>query len=178
MDSDSVKQCCAFSGHRPKSLPWGYDESDERCVSLKRIIYRYCVHLIENKNVNHFISGMAQGVDMYAAKIVLDLKRRYNISLECAIPCENQSRNYSKKAKAEYETILNSSDMLSYIRKEYTKDCMIKRNIYMVERAEYLIAVCDNKSSGTLNTINYAKEKNRNILLINPDTLKCYKYEN
>ena len=32
-------------------------------------------------------SGMAQGVDMYAAEIVLELKKQYpQITLECAIP--------------------------------------------------------------------------------------------
>ena len=26
---------CAFTGHRPQSLPFGFDESDERCIALK-----------------------------------------------------------------------------------------------------------------------------------------------
>lgn len=25
---------CAFTGHRPQSLPFGFDESDKRCTSL------------------------------------------------------------------------------------------------------------------------------------------------
>ena len=29
---------CCFTGHRPAKLPWGYRESDPRCVSLKRRI--------------------------------------------------------------------------------------------------------------------------------------------
>ena len=28
------KTCC-FTGHRPAKLPWGSDESDERCQALK-----------------------------------------------------------------------------------------------------------------------------------------------
>ena len=36
-------------------------------------------------------SGMAQGVDMYAAEIVLELKEKYpQITLECAIPYEGR----------------------------------------------------------------------------------------
>ena len=30
-----MKKSCAFSGHRPKKFPWGYDEADSRCVELK-----------------------------------------------------------------------------------------------------------------------------------------------
>ena len=29
---------CAFTGHRPQSLPFGFDESDKRCVRLKEIL--------------------------------------------------------------------------------------------------------------------------------------------
>lgn len=66
---------CAFTGHRPQSLPFGFDESDKRCTSLKSVMRDQIVALIENEGVTHFITGMALGVDMYAAEIVLDLKQ-------------------------------------------------------------------------------------------------------
>ncbi len=79
---------CAFTGHRPQSLPFGFDESDKRCTSLKSVMRDQIVALIENEGVTHFITGMALGVDMYAAEIVLDLKSKYpHITLESAIPC-------------------------------------------------------------------------------------------
>ena len=28
-------KACAFTGHRPQSLPFGFDESDKRCTALK-----------------------------------------------------------------------------------------------------------------------------------------------
>ena len=34
---DHEKTCC-FTGHRPDKLPWGEDESDPRCLRLKRAI--------------------------------------------------------------------------------------------------------------------------------------------
>ena len=37
-------------------------------------------------NYNNFISGMALGIDMLCAKIIISLKSKYsNIMLECAI---------------------------------------------------------------------------------------------
>ena len=83
-------ETCAFTGHRPKGL--GYPESDGRCTALKEKLRALIVKLIEEEGVTHFISGMAQGVDMYAAEIVLELKKQYpQITLECAIPYERQA---------------------------------------------------------------------------------------
>lgn len=40
---------CAFTGHRPQSLPFGFDESDKRCTSLKSVMRDQIVALIENE---------------------------------------------------------------------------------------------------------------------------------
>ena len=61
---------CAFTGHRPKGL--SYPESVVRCTALKEKLRSLIVKLMEEAGVTHFISGMAQGVDMYAAEIVLE----------------------------------------------------------------------------------------------------------
>ena len=55
---------CAFTGHRPQSLPFGFDESDKRCTSLKSVMRDQIVALIENEGVTHFITGMALGVPL------------------------------------------------------------------------------------------------------------------
>ena len=82
---------CAFTGHRPQHLPFGMNENDDRCVKLKEALKEQIINLIEAEDVTHFITGMALGVDLYAAEIVLDLKACYpNITLESAIPCETQ----------------------------------------------------------------------------------------
>lgn len=72
---------CAFTGHRPQSLPFGFNESDERCIALKQTLRAEIIRLIEQEGVTHFISGMALGVDMYAAEIVLGLKSSYEALL-------------------------------------------------------------------------------------------------
>ncbi len=90
---------CAFTGHRPKGL--GYPESDGRCTALKEKLRALIVKLIEEEGVTHFISGMAQGVDMYAAEIVLELKKQHpQITLECAIPYERQAAYWLKLVHA------------------------------------------------------------------------------
>ena len=44
---------CAFTGHRPQSLPFGFDESDKRCASLKSVMRDQIAALIENEGVMH-----------------------------------------------------------------------------------------------------------------------------
>ena len=73
---------CAFTGHRPKGL--GYPESDGRCNALKRLLRLLVRRLIQEQGVSHFISGMAQGVDQYAAEIVLELKEAEQYMVDCA----------------------------------------------------------------------------------------------
>ena len=71
-----VRKTCAFTGHRPKKLPWGYNETDVRCVALKVALERQIRSLVQ-EGVMDFLSGMAEGVDLLAAEIVLHLRSEY-----------------------------------------------------------------------------------------------------
>lgn len=42
---------CAFTGHRPQSLPFGFNESDERCIALKQTLRAEIIRLIEQEGV-------------------------------------------------------------------------------------------------------------------------------
>ena len=39
---------CAFTGHRPQSLPFGFNEADERCIALKQKLRNEIINQIEN----------------------------------------------------------------------------------------------------------------------------------
>ena len=52
------QKTCAFTGHRPQNLPFGFNETDERCVSLKQLLRVEIIKLIEGSDVTHFITGM------------------------------------------------------------------------------------------------------------------------
>ena len=163
---------CAFTGHRPRRLPFGFNENDIRCKLLKDNIRSNIMSLIENKEVVNFISGMALGIDMYAAEIVLELKEYYPfITLEAAIPCENQSAKWISSSVKRYNDILKKTDKITILQKEYTPTCMQKRNKYMVDNCDYLIAVYNGKPGGTRNTLNYAERVGKEVILINPTTM-------
>lgn len=163
---------CAFTGHRPQNLSFRFDETDERCLCLKAELRNLIVQTIEQENVTHFISGMALGIDTYAAEIVLDLKSQFPfITLECAIPCETQAAKWSERYRNRYFGIVERCDKETMLQRHYSSDCMQKRNRYMVEHADLILAVWDGKPSGTGMTVTYARSLGKTVWSLDPNTL-------
>ena len=162
---------CAFTGHRPKGL--GYPESDGRCDALKRLLRLLVRRLIQEQGVTHFISGMAQGVDMYAAEIVLELKEQYpQITLECAIPYERQAVRWPAALRERYFSIAERCDKETMLQRQYTRDCMKKRNQYMVDCADVVLAVWNGEPSGTGQTVWYARATGKPVYMIHANSLE------
>jgi uncharacterized phage-like protein YoqJ len=158
---------CCFTGHRPNKLPFGYDEQDERCINLISQLKTEIETLIVNKNVTHFITGMALGIDLICAEIVIGLKEKYPfITLESAIPYEEQAANWTDNQRDRYYRIAELCDKETLLQHHYDKWCFQNRNRYMVDSSEFIIAVWNGEKSGTANTVKYAKSKNKKIIII------------
>lgn len=161
---------CMFTGHRPQSLPFRFNEDDKRCRELKRRLTVLIREKIEN-GVTCFLSGMAIGVDCYAAEIVLSLKKEFpNTILYAIVPCANQSCKWNDAQIARYNAILKQCDKVVTLQDAYTSDCMQKRNRYMVEHSDCVIAVWNGTSSGTSSTVKYALSKKLPVTVLHPCT--------
>ena len=156
---DREKTCC-FTGHRPDKLPWGEEESDPRCVRLKRAVAQ-TVEGAYVSGVRHFITGMARGIDLYCAEAVLALREaEEDITLECARPCETQSDSWPEGERERYRSILERCDYETLVQHHYDRFCMMRRNRYMVDRSGLLIAVYNGvPKGGTFQTLAYAMKK-------------------
>ena len=162
----------AFTGLRPHKLPWGTNEEHPACLSLQMAIRERLIWLIENENVRHMISGMAMGIDMICAELVLELKNICpDVTLEAAIPCRGQDLLWSQKYRNRYGQILERCDSIHVVSEEYTDDCMERRNKYMVDKCDLLLAVWNGKPGGTGNTISHAKKQGKQIIMIDPFNL-------
>jgi len=158
----------AFTGKRPQNLPWRFNEQDERCLQLKEQL-KAEIEIRIKEGYTVFISGVALGIDTFAAEAVLELKSLYpHITLEAAIPCKSQSDKWNTEDRERYSVLLNQCDKTTYVGREYTSDCMMKRNKYMVDKADLLIAVSGELSGGTGATIRYANEKGVEVRVIQP----------
>lgn len=168
MSKETEKTVC-FTGHRPQSVTYLWDEDSIQSEELKEKIEKTIIEIIEKSGATHFVSGMAIGVDMICAEIVLRLKEKYpKITLECALPCETQANKWSEKYRERYFSIIEASDKETLLQTQYTPDCMMKRNKYMVDKSDIVIAVWNGSASGTGNTVKYARGNNKTVIQIKP----------
>ena len=120
-----------------------------------------------------FTGHRPKSVDMYAAEIVLELKEKYpQITLECAIPYERQAVRWPEALRNRYFSIAEQCDQETMLQRQYTPDCLRKRNRYMVDHADIVLAVWNGGPSGTGQTVWYARETGKPVWILRPDTLE------
>lgn len=157
----------SFTGHRPEKLPF-FSEEDPMCAELKERLKKLIRKLI-NDGAEEFFSGMALGVDTWAAELVLELKNDYpNIKLTAVIPCPEQADRWSAEQQERYRSILKRCDKTITTSPSYTRGCMMKRNRALVELCDVLVAVFDGTKGGTKQTVEYARSKKRKIEMLTP----------
>ncbi len=139
---------CAFTGHREL----GEEFSARRLKKeIKKIIER---------GVTTFYNGVAMGFDLLAAELVLELKKKHKeVKLVACVPCYGQEKSYSDEDKKRYVRILKKADEVVTLSDHYYNGCMQKRNRYMVDNADALIAYCNKQTGGTAYTVNYFLKK-------------------
>ncbi len=152
------KTCC-FTGHR--------DLTEEQEIKIAQDLAWQVDELI-NRGYTHFISGMEDGSDIIAAQIVGYFRRiNKDLILEAAI--SDESRFHSKNEAFRYAMIL--CNKITVIQKQYDPGCFQKRNKYMVDKSDVVIAIWNGRTSGgTYNTIKYAQSLGKEIIQINPLT--------
>lgn len=164
---------CAFTGHRPKSFSWKYDETASECLLLKEMLKKEIEKLLDC-GVTDFYSGLAEGVDTWAAQIVLALREKNpTLKLHCILPCRDQAKKWEASAQKRHQNILEQANSVICLSESYYDGCMLNRNKYLVEHSSILLAVYDgNWRSGTGMTVRYAQKLGREIIRIDPKTGK------
>ena len=162
---------CAFTGHRPHKFPWKDNEADPRCIALKETLAEQ-IATLAGAGVTEYFTGGADGVDCWAAEIVLSLREKNPaLKLRCVLPHEGQADRWSSSARERYHSILKRADSVDYVSRQYYDGCMIDRNHRLVESAGLLLAVFNGvRRSGTGATVNYARKMGKEIIVIDPIT--------
>lgn len=158
------QESCCFTGHRPTKLPWRYDETDPRCLTLKRRI-RDAVEGAYEQGYRHFLCGMAQGCDLYFCECVLELRRLHpDVTVEAAIPCPTQADAWPAVQRERYQALVSACDYETMVSARYSSSCMLRRDRYMVDHASLLIAAFDGSSGGTRYTVEYALKRGLSVV--------------
>ena len=144
------KHRCCFTGHRPEKL----HKPEEQ---IKKDLEAAILQAVDDGFVT-FISGMARGVDIWAAEIVLRLRESNPaIHLVAASPYRGFESRWSADWQSRYNAILQQANLVRFVCPGYRPDCFQRRNEWMVDRSSRVIAVYNGEPGGTRNTIEYAQ---------------------
>lgn len=171
-----INKTVCFTGRRPKYL-FGYNDTKSY---LKLMSYMYgIVKEIYNEGYRNFITGGAQGFDQLMFRVVNKLKKdnpNTDIKNILYLPCKEQSSKWGKEGlfgSDNYDKMLKAADCIYYVSDTYTNTCLMDRNRAMIDNSSLVIALYDDENwynekrlrnpSGTLNALNYAKSKHKNI---------------
>ena len=159
MTDEKGAACCCFTGHRPQFLT--RPESDIR-TDLEDSILRAIAD-----GYTTFITGMACGVDIWAAEIILRLKdSRPDLRLVAAIPFPGFTNAWDEDWKERYRAVLARADRAETLRPAYSRGIYQIRNKWMVDHSSRVIAVYNGRSGGTGNTIRYAQRRKVPVVLL------------
>lgn len=162
----------AFTGHRPDKLG-GYAPSASATFfeagvkaairwEMRALLARVCV---EDPRGLTAISGMAQGVDTWAAEVCLELGVPYT----AAVPCNGQESPWPEEAQRRYRhLIMQGAEVHVVSPGDYAPWKMQARNVWMVDRCDVLLAVWDGSAGGTANCVNAALRTGRETRRFDP----------
>lgn len=166
--AEKPKYHIAFTGHRPHKLG-GYDPANPKRVAVQAAIHDALQRAINKYGKTHeivAITGGALGVDQDAASIA----HKLGLPFIVAVPCQGQDSKWPADAKVRYAKMLSlASEVVMVHDGPYNNTCMDKRNEWMVDHCDALVAVWDGTSGGTANCVKYAKKMKKPIVFINPN---------
>ena len=159
-----MKGCC-FTGYRPIKMPFPMEKGNEQYEEFKRRLRAAILDAIDD-GFDTFFNGAAMGLDLEAAKIIIELKSEYGLKLILALPYPGQANSYPPEWLELYREVLAAADEKFCASKNFVRSCFQVRNQYMVDQSERVITFYDGQTGGTKNTLDYAKRKNVQIVNI------------
>ncbi len=158
-EDEKRKTRCCFTGHRPQLLR--RPEEDIK-VDLENAILKAI-----SEGFTAFISGMCYGVDIWAAEIVIRLKKdNPNIHLIAAIPFPGFDELWEDSWRERYRYLLSQTAYVKVLEPAYSKNAYHTRNAWMVTHSGKVIAVYNREPGGTRWTLGFARRSRVPIDLI------------
>ncbi len=153
----------AVTGHRPDKLG-GY-----AALANFRAIRRHMRDFLEDAPQGELflLSGGALGIDQFWIEVGLHLQ----LPVVALLPFKGYDAKWPIASRQYYEKILAQCEEVRYIADEYKPDSYQKRNEFLVDDCDVLVAYWNGEESGTQNCIDYAISRNKTINLFNTEEI-------
>ena len=134
-----------------------------RDVLQNRLFQR--IRELHGDGIVTFYAGGALGFDTLSAEAVLKYRAEHpDVRLVIAIPCENQADRWKPEDIARYQEIRRAADESVCLSKRYDRECMRRRNRFMVDHSAVCVCYLTRERSGTAKTVRYAEEQGLRII--------------
>ena len=158
-----IKQLHEFKCVREKTLCFSGSRDIPLYLApkLDTLIYDIMLSLY-NRGYKTFITGGAIGFDTIAAKAVINFKKHYpDIRTVMMIPYKGHDRRWKDDQRLLLENLIEETDEVIYIGKEYSQWIFLRRNDAMVLHSNHLVCFNppDKTKGGTAYTIQKAKKE-------------------
>lgn len=162
---DPQRTVC-FSGYRIGKMPGVTEGCDPD--EVHRIVQKRCAWIVGRlceRGYDTFVSGMATGFDLWAAEAVLSVRRaRPGIRLLAFVPYREQAKAYDPVSKQLYTEILSQADYVHCLNERYTRNCLLDRNVAMLDHSSVLVCYYDGRSGGTRYTVSRALDRGMTVI--------------
>ncbi|MBP5578122.1 MAG: DUF1273 family protein [Ruminococcus sp.] len=179
--SGDIDMAVCFTGHRETSVVPYKGEPVYQSITLRTVQLMLCryIDMAVESGYRSFISGLAVGTDLWAAKYILAKKRSDSgIKLIGVMPYLRHAERFAPQYRETLADVEKGADVLLTTNTDpdviYGKkgagentspDVYRDRNYFMVDNASAVISYFNEGSfkSGTYQTLNYATRQGRKI---------------
>lgn len=151
------KTTACFSGYRPKNFSFALGKGDEAFLALHERTGQAIIQAVSD-GYNRFMCGMAEGFDLIAGSVFLELKEKRsdmaNVQLLAMLPFAGHG--FSEPWGITHQLILRQAEEVITLAPKYHPPAYHDRNRYMVDNSSCLICYYNGKKGGTRFTVKYA----------------------
>ena len=159
-ETELRKHRCCFTGHRPDKLKI----PEERLAVLLEDEISKAI----GNGFTTYITGMAKGVDIVAAEMVLRLREQdKRLKLICALPHPGFGLHWGSGWTERFQSVLAQADLERTICSSFSYASYQARNEWMCRHSGLVIAVFNGERGGTKNTLDYAQKIGGPSIIIN-----------
>lgn len=154
------------TGHRPDKLG-GYDLPNPTEQWVRATLRSLLEGFLRKHGDVTAISGMAIGADQIYCEVALDL----GVPVIAAVPFEGQESMWSRASQDHYHALLGRCAQIEYICDPgYELWKMHHRNQWLVDQADFALAVWNGSSGGTGDTVRRIMKAGVPAVQLDPST--------
>lgn len=162
------KTTCGFLSQHVWELPSSQYMELASSPTIKEQLGKIIISLIEEDAINRFLVSMELGLPMDAAEVILGLRERYPITLECIIPYEEQHSTWTEEERNRYFRIIERSDAERLLGTQFSLDCYQRSMKYVAVNAQVILALWNGASSDVGDAVGFARQKGREVITLAP----------